>query len=82
MAIVTEHVWYAASVAVPTDSVSVAVAVPEPDFVTVKVVEPQESVGVASVPNWNVGKSSAIVSGVEVSSGTFRANVYVIDDEA
>jgi hypothetical protein len=80
-AIVSEHVWYAGRSAVPADSVSVAVAVPEPAFATVKVVVPQPlSVTAASVPNWNVGRSKAMVSGVEVSKGELSAKLYEMED--
>ena len=83
VAIDNEHTWYAGSVAPPADSVSVAVAAPELAFATVKVVLPHPlSTTAARVPNWNVGSSSAMVSGVPVSRGEFRANVNVMDDGA
>ena len=83
VAIVNEHCWYAGRIAVPADSVSVAVAVPELASATVNVVLPHPlSVTDAREPNWNVGSSSAMVSGVLVSSGELRAKVYVMDDGA
>ena len=82
VAIVTVQAWYALSVAVAADRVSVAVAVPELAFATVNVVLPQVSMGVANVPNWNVGSSSAMVSGVVISSGEFNVNKKVSDDGA
>ena len=83
VAIVSEHTVYAGMMAVPADSVSVAVDVPELALATVNVVVPHPlSSTDASVPNWNVGSNSAMVSGVPVSRGEFRANVYVMEDGA
>jgi hypothetical protein len=80
---VTVHSWYALSVAVLASSVSVAVAAPVFALVAVNVVVPHPlALGVASVPNWNVGSRSAMVSGVEVSNGEFSAKMYVTDDGA
>jgi hypothetical protein len=83
VAIDNEHTWYAGRMAPPADSVRVAAAAPELAFATVKVVLPHPlSTTAASVPNWNVGSFSAMVSGVPVSRGEFRANVNVMDDGA
>jgi hypothetical protein len=61
----------------------VAVAAPELAFATVKVVLPHPlSVTAARVPNWNVGRSRAMVSGVEVSNGELSAKMYVMEDVA
>ena len=73
---VTLHSVYALRVAVRASSVSVAVAAPVFALVTVNVVEPQPlALGVASVPNWNVGSRRAMVSGVVVSSGELSAKL-------
>jgi hypothetical protein len=83
VAIDKEHTVYAGSVADSAVSVSVAVDVPESALATVKVVVPHPlSTTAANVPNWNVGSSSAMVSGVPVSRGEFNANVYVMEDGA
>jgi len=67
----------------PADSVSVAVAAPVLAFATVNVVLPHPiSVTDANVPNWNVGSSRAMVSGMLISRGEFSANVYVMEDGA
>jgi hypothetical protein len=60
----------------------VAVAVPVLVLLVVNVVVPHPlAVGVLNdPPNLNVGRSSAMVSGVDVSSGELSANMYEIDD--
>ena len=76
VAMVSEHIWYAGSVAVPADSVSVAAAAPELAPATVNVVVPHPLVVTAArVPNWNVGSSRAMVSEGDVSSGELRAKM-------
>ena len=76
VAMVSEHCEYAGSVAPPADNVSVAVAAPVLAFATVKVVVPHPLfVTAASVPNWKVGSSSAMVSGVVISSGELSAKM-------
>ena len=75
------HSWYAFSVAVCADNVSVAVAVPVLALLLVNVVVPHPLiVAVANDASLNVGSSNAILSGVVVSSGEFSAKMYEIDD--
>ena len=82
VATVTEHCWYAFSVAVAAASVSVASAVPVPVDVAVNVVLPHPlSVGsVSNVPNAKFGNFSAMVS--VATRGAFSANMNVTDDDA
>ena len=82
VATVTEHCWYAFSVAVAAASVSVASAVPVPVDVAVNVVLPHPlSVGsVSNVPNAKLGSFSAMVS--VATRGAFSANINVTDDDA
>jgi hypothetical protein len=82
VATVTEHCWYAFSVAVAAASVSVASAVPVPVDVAVNVVLPHPlSVGsVSNVPNTKLGSFSAMVS--VAIRGAFSANMNVTDDDA
>jgi hypothetical protein len=59
----------------------VAVAVPVLVLLVVNVVVPHPlPAALNDPPNLNVGRSSAIVSGVDVSSGEFSAKMYEIDD--
>jgi hypothetical protein len=59
----------------------VAVAVPVLVLLVVNVVVPHPlPAALNDPPNLNVGRSSAIVSGVDVSSGELRAKMYEIDD--
>jgi hypothetical protein len=82
VATVTEHCWYAFSVAVAAASVSVASAVPELALVAVNVVLPHPlSVGsVSNVPKAKLGSFSAMVS--VAIRGAFSANMNVTDDDA
>jgi hypothetical protein len=90
VAIVTEHSWYAFSVAVAAVSVSVAVVCPELAVPAVNSVAPQPllssgtELGASSVlANWNDGSTSAMLSaGAAVPRGAFRAKLNVIDDSA
>jgi hypothetical protein len=59
----------------------VAVAVPVLVLLVVNVVVPHPlAAALNDPPNLNVGSRSAMVSGVDVSRGTFSARVYVMDD--
>ena len=83
VAIVKEHASYAGRLADAADSVSVAVAEPEPADVTVNVVVPHPRFVTAdNVPNVKVGSFRAMVSGVPLSSGEFSAKMNVMDDGA
>jgi hypothetical protein len=81
-AIVTVHSRYAFSVAVCAESVKVAVAVPVFELLVVNVVVPHPLAAADNEPpNLNVGSNRAIVSGVVVSKGEFKVNMYAIEDD-